>query len=58
MSDQVGLPKLKMTGFALVRDKNGRPKLSEHMQKNPHDIPQEIRDMMTTEEKRWIGLDD
>jgi len=50
-------PKVKVTGFCLVRDAAGRPKLSRHMLENPQDIPGEIKGMMTERELRELGIE-
>lgn len=47
MTNDVNASKVKLTGFGLVRDKNGKPKISDY--KN---CPQEIKDLLTKEERK------
>lgn len=44
--NEVKAPIVKMKGFSLVRDKNGKPKID-----NYKTCPQEIKDLLTKEEK-------
>lgn len=38
-----------MKGYAIVRDKDGRPKFD-----NPHNIPKQILDVLTDDDKAYI----
>jgi hypothetical protein len=43
--NKLGAQSSNFKGFALVRDKNGVPRVDD-----PENLPQEIRDMLTDEE--------
>ena len=45
----VTAPKIKLKGYALVRDEHGKPKID-----NPMNLPKPIFDMLTEEEKEEI----
>jgi len=53
MTNDVTASTGKLTGFGLVRDKNGKPKIDDY--KN---CPQEIKDLLTKKEReefeKWL----
>lgn len=46
------VPKIKVKGYALVRDKNGKPKIDGDVQK----LHPSILNMLTKEERKELGV--
>lgn len=49
MSLNVTAQKVKLKGFALIRDKNGKPKIDDY-----ENCPKEIKAMLTDEERNFF----
>jgi hypothetical protein len=52
--NKAGLPRLKMRGFVLVRDKDGKIKADG----DPNRWPDEVKAGLTDEERQYLGVMD
>lgn len=52
--NKAAMPKVKIHGVGLVRDKDGRPRFSDHQRANPQDIHPDIWDQLTDAEKKEL----
>lgn len=50
--NQTTAPRPKVRLFGLVRDKDGNPKVDD-----PHNLPPEIKAMLTEAERKRLGID-
>lgn len=51
MDIQFNMPEPEFRALGLVRDKNGRPKVDD-----PASLPDEIKAMLSEEDKAWLSL--
>lgn len=50
---QVAIPAPVLRSYALIRDKNGVPRIDG----NPSDLPEPIKQLLTSAEKAQLGLE-
>ena len=51
MSTKTAVPEPEIRVIALVRDKDGRPKVDD-----PRSLPQQIIDQLSQEDREWLSL--